>query len=85
MNETLIIIREQLEMGYKLSFIEAEILKKVIDIQLGNYPVVPDGWKMVPIEPTEAMLLVLGMTGSFDFMIEKYRNMLAAAPQHKGE
>ncbi|PWD66546.1 hypothetical protein [Pectobacterium parmentieri] len=46
---------------------------------------VPDGWALVPIEPTEAMLILLGMTGSFDFMIEKYGNMLAAAPQHKGE
>ena len=46
-----------------------------------DYPVVPDGWVTVPVEPTEAMLLVLGMTGSFDSMIAKYQKMLAAAPR----
>ncbi|WP_407321798.1 hypothetical protein [Dickeya ananatis] len=44
-------------------------------------PALPDGWKLVPVEPTEAMLLVLGMTGSFDAMIARYQKMLAAAQQ----
>ena len=50
-------------------------------LQSGNSPVVPDGWVTVPVEPTEAMLLVLGMTGSFDSMIAKYQKMLAVAPR----
>ncbi|MEI7246659.1 hypothetical protein WCT80_09650 [Pectobacterium carotovorum] len=57
---------------------------------LPNSPVIPDGsvpegYALVPIEPTEAMLLVLGMTGLFDSMIAKYQKALAAAPQPKGE
>lgn len=40
----------------------------------------PDGWAMVPEEATIAMLTLLGLTGSFDFMQQKYKNMLAAAP-----
>mgnify|MGYP000892097587 CR=1 FL=1 len=41
---------------------------------------VPDGWKLVPVEPTEAMLLLLGFTGSFEKMTQAYQKMLAAAP-----
>ncbi|WP_408582429.1 DUF550 domain-containing protein [Hafnia paralvei] len=43
----------------------------------------PDGWVMVPEEATIAMLTLLGMTGSFDFMQQKYKNMLAAAPEQE--
>ncbi|AYC20079.1 hypothetical protein DZA65_03204 [Dickeya dianthicola] len=50
-------------------------------LQPANSPVIPEGWKLVPVEPTEAMMLVLGMTGSFESMIAKYCKMLAAAPQ----
>ncbi|GLY59707.1 hypothetical protein Pcaca05_05650 [Pectobacterium carotovorum subsp. carotovorum] len=50
-----------------------------------NSPVIPEGWALVPIEPTEAMLILLGMTGSFDSMIAQYQKALAAAPLHKGE
>lgn len=42
----------------------------------------PSGWKLVPEEATIAMLTLLGLTGSFDFMQQKYKNMLAAAPAH---
>ncbi len=41
----------------------------------------PDGWKLVPVEPTLAMLTVLGFTGSFESMKQRYEAMLAAAPQ----
>lgn len=44
-----------------------------------------DGWKLVPEEATIAMLTLLGMTGSFEFMQQKYKNMLAAAPKPEGE
>lgn len=46
-----------------------------------NHPVSPEGWKLVPIEPTLAMLTLLGLTGSFEIMLERYANMLAAAPE----
>ncbi|WP_147288290.1 hypothetical protein [Hafnia alvei] len=45
----------------------------------------PDGWVMVPEEATIAMLTLLGLTGSFDFMQQKYKNMLAAAPAQESE
>lgn len=44
-----------------------------------------DGWKLVPEEATIAMLTLLGMTGSFEFMQQKYKNMLAAAPKPESE
>ncbi|WP_145482811.1 hypothetical protein [Yersinia rohdei] len=46
-----------------------------------NSPEIPEGWKLVPIEPTLAMLTLLGLTGSFESMLERYANMLAAAPE----
>lgn len=50
-----------------------------------NSPAIPDGWKLVPEEATLAMLTLLGMTGSFEFMQQKYKNMLAAAPKPESE
>lgn len=44
-----------------------------------------DGWRLVPEEATIAMLTLLGMTGSFEFMQQKYKNMLAAAPKPESE
>ncbi len=46
-----------------------------------NSPEIPDGWKLVPIEATLAMLTLLGLTGSFESMQERYANMLAAVPE----
>lgn len=45
MKDVLMIVRDQLKMGYKLSFAEAMLLQKAIDIalnQAGNSPVIPD-------------------------------------------
>lgn len=47
-----------------------------------NSPVIPDGYVLVPKEPTEAMLLLLGLTGSFTAMDAAYQKMLAASPLH---
>ena len=44
-----------------------------------------DGWRLVPEEATLAMLTLLGMTGSFESMQIKYKNMLAAAPKPESE
>ncbi|WP_237430822.1 hypothetical protein [Citrobacter werkmanii] len=60
MKDILQIVKAQLKMGYTLSFIEAELLKKAIDIvliQAGNSPVTPDGYVLVPIVPTEDMII----------------------------
>ncbi|ELI8121007.1 hypothetical protein RSF44_000259 [Yersinia enterocolitica] len=48
-----------------------------------NSPEIPDSWKLVPIEPTLAMLTLLGLTGSFESMLERYANMLDAAPERE--
>lgn len=45
-------------------------------------PVIPDGYALVPKEPTEAMLLLLGLTGSFTAMDAAYQKMLAASTLH---
>ncbi|HGU6358691.1 TPA: hypothetical protein ACNAEZ_000860 [Citrobacter farmeri] len=45
-------------------------------------PVIPDGYALVPKEPTEAMILLLGLTGSFTAMDAAYQKMLAASPLH---
>lgn len=60
MKDALLIIRDQLTMGYKLSFAEAMLLQQAIDVavsQAGNSPVIPEGYKLVPIEPTESMVI----------------------------
>lgn len=44
-----------------------------------------EGWRLAPEEATIAMLTLLGMTGSFEFMQQKYKNMLAAAPKPESE
>lgn len=77
-------------MGYTLSFIEAELLKEAIDIvlnQAGNSPVIPNGWVMVPVEPTEAMINAyrgaLYSGESAVSCIDLYKAMIAAAPQQE--
>ncbi|EOI6456197.1 hypothetical protein ACMU59_002915 [Yersinia enterocolitica] len=46
-----------------------------------NSPEIPEGWKLVPNMPTLGMLSVLGLTGSFDSMQQRYADMLYAAPE----
>ena len=40
--------------------------------------VAPEGWQLVPVEPTSAMLVAAGIA------TPRYKAMLAAAPTHKG-
>ena len=42
-------------------------------------PAVPEGWQLVPVEPTSAMLIAVGAA------TPRYRAMLAAAPKLGGE
>ncbi|CNK69214.1 Uncharacterised protein [Yersinia mollaretii] len=46
-----------------------------------NSPEIPEGWKLVPNMPTLGMLSVLGLTGSFESMQQRYADMLYAAPE----
>lgn len=49
--------------------------------KLGNSPVIPDGWKVVPPIPTNAMYLA---TNGKDSLTEKYIAMIDAAPELPG-
>lgn len=54
-------------------------------LQAGNSPVIPDGWVIVPVEPTEDMLAAAGSSVilSEPEAFAVYSNMLAAAPQQE--
>lgn len=65
-------------------FMNFNSLSRIVEMFRTAQPVsepykLPDGWKLVPEQATIAMLTLLGLTGSFDFMQQKYKNMLAAA------
>lgn len=47
MKDQLLLLRNQLKMGHRISFAEAMLLQKAIDIlvyRAGNYPAIPDTW-----------------------------------------
>ncbi|WP_213322603.1 hypothetical protein [Klebsiella aerogenes] len=51
MKEKLLLIRNQLKMGHRISFAEAMLLQRAIDILVygaGNSPVIPDGSEHCP-------------------------------------
>ncbi|MCE1464267.1 hypothetical protein [Enterobacter roggenkampii] len=49
--------------------------------EAGNYPVIPDGWKLVPIDPTKDMLRAgQSVVGFWLNTVHCYSKMLAAAP-----
>ena len=51
-------------------------------LQAGNSPATPDGWQLVPKEPTEAMNKAgWAAMNEHDAINPTYRAMLAAAPQ----
>ncbi|EPM5596658.1 hypothetical protein ACTNF7_000841 [Citrobacter braakii] len=53
-------------------------------LQAGNSPVTPDGWQLVPKEPTEAMNKAgWAAMNEHDAINPTYRAMLAAAPQQE--
>ncbi|BBQ88704.1 rRNA adenine N-6-methyltransferase family protein [Raoultella ornithinolytica] len=85
MKDKLLIIRNQLKIGHRLSFAEAMLLQRAIDVfvcQAGNSPVIPDGYVMVPKEPTQAMCAAFNDSDyGRKSLRERYVAMLAAAPQ----
>ncbi|EEJ7415797.1 hypothetical protein X034_003476 [Salmonella enterica subsp. enterica] len=51
-------------------------------IQAGNSPVTPDGWVMVPKEPTQAMINAwLSEVADWRGHVAGYKAMLAAVPK----
>ncbi|ELE9749784.1 hypothetical protein NOX27_08370 [Enterobacter kobei] len=53
---------------------------KIAELPSGNSPVIPDGWVLVPEEPTHEMLEAGDeQFGTYDV----YRRMIAAAPQQE--
>lgn len=50
-----------------------------------NSPVIPDGWVMVPVEPTPEMINSAMRDNETGEVAEIYELMLAAAPQREGK
>ncbi|MEY6620551.1 hypothetical protein AB9B11_08995 [Enterobacter hormaechei] len=60
--EVMKLVRDNIKMGSVLSFAEVMIIQQAMDAAMlhgadGNSPVIPDGWVLVPIEPTEDMIV----------------------------
>lgn len=108
MKDKLLQLRKQLKMGHRISFAEAMLLQRAIDIlvnKAGNspvipdgksvtastgIPVIPDGYVIVPKEPTDEMIaaamncddVLFNSDESFCVQFGNiYEAMLAAAPQ----
>lgn len=56
-----------------------------IPVYLHPAPAVASRFKLIPQNPSLAMLTVLGLTGSFESMTEKYHKMLALAQATSGD
>lgn len=54
---------------------------RIIPLYSHPAPVIPEGWKLVPIDPTEAMLSI-GLQSS-EYYFHLYKAMLSAAPEYK--
>lgn len=55
MKDKLLLLRNQLKMGHRISFAEAMLLQRAIDIlvnKAGNSPAIPDGYVLVPMRLT---------------------------------
>lgn len=50
------------------------------DVVTGNSPVIPNGWVMVPVEPTYQMCEAMGLPWERPRFPDRYKAMLAAAP-----
>lgn len=71
---------------------DLDSLPKIAESPSGNSPVIPDGWKLVPVEPTMSQELAgyrtLTDTGKMSRLMKTrlsniYRAMIAAAPQQE--
>ncbi|KFB90913.1 Eaa family phage protein, partial [Trabulsiella guamensis ATCC 49490] len=57
-------------------------LAEVVRLSTGNSPVIPDGYVVVPVEPTTEMLRA-GFLAGDDYPGGVYRAMIAAAPKQE--
>lgn len=73
--------------GYALTQRECyQAGKKAGLAEAGNSPVIPDGWKLVPVELTGAMTNAMTDAILDDLHnVDVWRGVLAAAPQHEVE
>ncbi|WP_250147900.1 DUF3850 domain-containing protein [Escherichia coli] len=51
---------------------------KIAELPSGNSPVIPDGWVLVPIEPTYQMCEAMGLQWESPRFPDRYKAMLAA-------
>jgi hypothetical protein len=68
MKEELLLLRNQLKMGHRISFAEAMLLQRAIDIlvnKAGNSPAIPDGYVMVPMRLTAENGAKWALSGEF--------------------
>ncbi|MGR7031558.1 hypothetical protein ACU632_17155 [Klebsiella aerogenes] len=73
-------LREQIARVIRAAMLQAEPVTTAN--KLGNSPVIPDGYVMVPKEPTESMINAwLSEVANWRGHIAGYKAMLAAAPQ----
>lgn len=56
-------------------YVELERYQEAVS---GNSPVIPDGWKLVPIEPTYQMCEAMGLQWESPRFPDRYKAMLAA-------
>lgn len=72
--------------GYALTQRECfQAGKKTGLTEAGNAPVIPDGWVMVPVEPTYQMCEAMGLPWEGPRFPDRYKSMLAAAPQQEAK
>ncbi|HHI0407256.1 TPA: hypothetical protein ACP4PI_000305 [Escherichia coli] len=58
-------------------------LERLQDALTGNSPVIPDGWKLVPLEPTYQMCEAMGLPWESPRFPDRYKAMIAAAPDFR--
>lgn len=81
MKDKLLLIRNQLKMGHRLSFAEAMLLQRAIDILVygaGNSPVIPDTW--IPVsermpEDEQEVLTINRMGHRFVSFFDKHSGL----------
>jgi TnpA family transposase len=85
--------RLQYSIGGRYKDEAANVLRDIAnEMEATNYPEIPEGWKLVPIEPTDEMLNHFSGTNFRNLNPSKmaeeiaaYSRMLAAAPSPKGD
>ncbi|HCJ0094209.1 TPA: eaa protein [Enterobacter hormaechei subsp. xiangfangensis] len=66
-----------------IAMVALELNRKLAD---GNSPVIPDGWVILPAEPTQAMMNAwLSEVANWHGHAAGYRAMIAAAPQQEAK